>query len=58
MKTFTFLIYFSLFIPFVGFTQTPHTGDGPYSQLIIRGVTLIKGDGSPPVGPVDIVIDT
>ncbi len=31
-------------------------GDGPYDQLIIRGVTLINGDGSPPVGPVDIVV--
>lgn len=31
-------------------------GDGPYSQLIIRGVTLIDGTGSPPVGPVDIIV--
>ena len=31
-------------------------GDGPYPQLIIRGVTLIDGTGSPPVGPVDIII--
>ena len=26
-------------------------------QLIIRGVTLINGDGSPPKGPVDIVVE-
>ena len=32
-------------------------GDGPYSKLIIRGVTLIDGTGSPPFGPVDIVIE-
>ena len=32
-------------------------GDGPYSQLILRGATLIDGTGSPPVGPVDIVIE-
>jgi hypothetical protein len=32
-------------------------GDGPYTQLIIRGVTLINGTGAPPVGPVDIVIE-
>ena len=32
-------------------------GDGPYSQLIIRGATMISGTGSPPVGPVDIVIE-
>lgn len=31
-------------------------GRGPYSQLIIRGVTLIDGTGAPPFGPVDIVI--
>lgn len=31
-------------------------GDGPYSQLIIRGVTLIDGTGAPPIGPVDIVV--
>ena len=32
-------------------------GEGPYSQLIIRGVTLVDGTGSPPFGPVDIVIE-
>src|SRR5688572_1861831 len=32
-------------------------GIGPYSQLIIRGATLINGTGSPPYGPVDIVIE-
>lgn len=32
-------------------------GDGPWPQLIIRGITLINGTGAPPVGPVDIVIE-
>jgi hypothetical protein len=32
-------------------------GDGPYPQLIIRGVNLINGNGAPPVGPVDIVVE-
>ena len=32
-------------------------GMGPYSQLIIRGVTLINGTGAPAYGPVDIVIE-
>ncbi|MFZ9045365.1 MAG: amidohydrolase family protein [Cyclobacteriaceae bacterium] len=32
-------------------------GEGPYTQLIIRGVTLINGNGAPPMGPVDIVIE-
>lgn len=32
-------------------------GEGPFDQLIIRSVTLINGTGSPPIGPVDIVIE-
>jgi len=32
-------------------------GEGPFSRLIIRGATLIDGTGSPPIGPVDIVIE-
>ena len=32
-------------------------GDGPYAQLIIRGATLINGAGSPPLGPVDVVVE-
>ncbi|WMN12202.1 amidohydrolase family protein [Marivirga salinae] len=32
-------------------------GEGPWPQLIIRGVTLINGNGAPPVGPVDIVVE-
>jgi hypothetical protein len=31
-------------------------GDGPFSQLIIRAVTLINGNGAPPMGPVDIEV--
>ncbi len=33
------------------------SGDGPYNQLIIRGVMLINGNGAPPQGPVDIVVE-
>ena len=36
--------------------QTP-VSQGPFSQLIIRGVTLINGNGAPPQGPVDIVVE-
>ncbi|MBV6644418.1 MAG: amidohydrolase family protein [Cyclobacteriaceae bacterium] len=32
-------------------------GEGPYNQLIVRGATLINGNGAPPIGPVDIVIE-
>jgi len=31
-------------------------GLGPYKKLVIRGVTLIDGSGSPARGPVDIII--
>src|SRR6478672_7345808 len=31
-------------------------GEGPYSKLVIRGAMVIKGDGSPPIGPMDIII--
>ena len=46
----------------LGFTQIPPgpdrvIGEGPFDQLIIRGVTLINGNGAPPRGPVDIVIE-
>jgi hypothetical protein len=32
-------------------------GEGPWTRLIIRGVTLVDGTGAPPIGPVDIVIE-
>lgn len=32
-------------------------GEGPWSQLIIRGVTLINGNNAPPRGPIDIVVE-
>lgn len=31
-------------------------GEGPFPQMIIRGVTLINGTGAPPIGPVDVVV--
>ena len=34
-----------------------YLGEGPFSQLIIRGVTLINGNGAPPTSPVDIVVE-
>ncbi|MGB5236096.1 MAG: amidohydrolase family protein [Flavobacteriaceae bacterium] len=37
--------------------QAQETGEGPFPQLIIRGVTLINGNGSPPLGPLDIVVE-
>ncbi|MCK0159202.1 amidohydrolase family protein [Muricauda sp. F6463D] len=32
-------------------------GEGPWSQLIIRGATMINGTLAPPQGPVDIVVE-
>ncbi|GMV31291.1 MAG: hypothetical protein AMXMBFR59_34160 [Rhodanobacteraceae bacterium] len=32
-------------------------GEGPYTQLILRGVTVINGTGSPAYGPADVVIE-
>ena len=31
-------------------------GAGPYPTLVIRGATIITGNGGPPIGPADIVI--
>src|SRR5688572_5247256 len=33
------------------------SGDGPYTQLILRGVNVINGTGSPAYGPADVVIE-
>ena len=32
-------------------------GTGPFARLILRGVIVVNGEGAPPVGPVDIVIE-
>jgi imidazolonepropionase-like amidohydrolase len=56
-----FLVCIALFISCLAVGQIEDApiksdGEGPFQQLIIRGVTLINGDGSPPIGPVDIVV--
>ncbi len=51
------ILIFSLAFICNSFSQDTYLGDGPYTQLIIRGVTLINGDGSPPRGPIDIVVE-
>lgn len=61
MKKLLLLLTFhlSLFTSFSQIQKAPEVkeGDGPYIQLIIRGVILINGTGAPPAGPVDIVIE-
>jgi len=37
--------------------NTEDHSEGPFDQMIIRGATLINGNGAPPTGPVDIVIE-
>lgn len=32
-------------------------GEGPFPRLILRGVTVINGEGAPAIGPMDIVIE-
>ncbi|MBV9185073.1 MAG: amidohydrolase, partial [Acidobacteria bacterium] len=39
------------------FAPDREEGEGPWTRLIIRGVTLVDGTGAPPIGPVDIVIE-
>ncbi|MEN0005785.1 MAG: amidohydrolase family protein [Bacteroidota bacterium] len=59
-KLYLILCLFPLCLP--AFTQVEKAperarGDGPYPQLIIRGITLINGDGAPPRGPIDVVVE-
>jgi Dihydroorotase and related cyclic amidohydrolases len=53
-----FAIFFCLHLQ-AQIKKAPETkdGEGPWPQLIIRGVTLINSTGAPPVGPVDIVVE-
>ena len=44
-------------VPDVAPAPNRKEGDGPYSQLILRGVTVINGTGSPAFGPADVVIE-
>ena len=48
------VIFFTL--QFFCINSQNNTSQGPFNQLIIRGVTLINGNGAPPLGPVDIVV--
>lgn len=59
MKNLPFLVY--LFVATAAVAQIKKApevkeGDGPFPQLLIRGVTLIDGTGAPPIGPIDIEV--
>ena len=49
------VIFFTLQF-FFNYSQD-NISQGPFKQLIIRNVTLINGNGAPPIGPVDIVVE-
>ena len=53
-KLTTFILTFLMF--YISFSNETIKKNKQYDQLIIRGVTLINGDGSPPRGPIDIVV--
>ena len=59
MKLFFVTFLFLCFQSYAQIQKAPprNEGEGPWPQLIIRGVTLINSTGAPPTGPVDIVIE-
>ena len=57
MKYFFLILSFSCFFLIKAQDQNTSAAEGPYSQLIIRGATLINGNGAPPIGPVDITVE-
>jgi dihydroorotase-like cyclic amidohydrolase len=62
MRFFNTLFFLSGFVCHFIHAQTEAApdrkeGEGPFTQLIIRGATLINGTGAPPYGPADIVIE-
>lgn len=52
-KLFSFLLLFQFLLSY----GQEKMSEGPFPQLIIRGVTLINGNGAPPRGPIDIVVE-
>src|SRR5687768_11781088 len=60
MRIFYFLLFYFLTLSVTAqIKKAPEIkdGEGPWAQLIIRGVILINGNGAPPNGPVDIVVE-
>ena len=57
VSTFLFLLITVTLFAQITPAPTRTEGQGPFDQLIIRGAMLINGNGAPPIGPVDIVIE-
>ncbi len=53
----TFLLLSSVLSAQIESAPQINEGEGPFSQLIIRGATLINSTGAPPTGPVDIIVE-
>ena len=54
--SFSFILAFVSMLIFQPIIAQELSAEGPFDQLIIRGVTLINGNGAPPIGPVDVVV--
>lgn len=56
---FVFVLLMSTIIVAQPIPKAPEVkeGEGPYTQLILRGVNIINGTGAPAQGPMDIVIE-
>ncbi|WP_410485057.1 amidohydrolase family protein [Spongiivirga sp. MCCC 1A20706] len=57
VKKYILFIVLTLFIITAVKSQDTYLGDGPFNQMILRGAMLINGNGAPPIGPVDIVVE-
>jgi imidazolonepropionase-like amidohydrolase len=57
MKQFFLFVFFSILFTGTIKSQSNKASEGPFAQLIIRGATLINGNGAPPIGPVDITVE-
>ena len=56
------LLILVIFLPFIA-SAAPESipdrvrGEGPFERLILRDVIIINGEGAPPVGPMDVLIE-
>lgn len=44
-------------LPQVASPREARLSTGPFKRMVIRGATMVDGTGSPPIGPVDIVVE-
>lgn len=52
-------LFFVVQTAWPGPAQAPdrERGEGPFGRLILRGVIVVNGEGAPPIGPMDVVIE-